>query len=72
MGVEGGLRCGSSNPITDKRRAWFRQTGAPAMEHLLDIDFEHALVTHGDPVMKRGTAALRNALHGEPWYHRPT
>jgi hypothetical protein len=38
----------------------------------LEIDFEHALVTHGEPVMKSGHAALEDALSGEPWYHRPS
>ena len=70
VGAEGGLRYWMSDPITDQRRAWFRKTGAPGLQGLLDIDFEHALVTHGDPVMKSGKAALENALSGDPWYHR--
>ena len=70
VGAEGGLRYWMNDPITDQRRAWFRKTGAPALQGLLDIDFEHALVTHGDPVMKSGKAALENALSGDPWYHR--
>lgn len=72
VGVDGGLRYWMSDPITDKRRAWFARTGAPALRHLLELDFEHALVTHGDPVMESGRAALENALSGEPWYHRPS
>jgi hypothetical protein len=72
VGVDGGLRVWLDRPITDQRREWFRRTGAPAMEHLLEIDFERALVTHGAPVLSGGRAALRDALHGEPWYHRPT
>ena len=72
VGVEGGLRYWMSDPITDDRRAWFRRTGAPALAHLLEVDFEHALVTHGEPVMKSGRAALQDALDGEPWYHRPS
>lgn len=72
VGVEGGLRCWMSDPITDRRRAWFRKTGAPALAHLLEVDFAHALVTHGEPVMKSGKAALEDALRGDPWYHRPS
>jgi hypothetical protein len=72
VGVEGGLRVWLDNPITDQRREWFRRTGAPALEHLLEIDFDKALVTHGDPVLKNAKQALQNALGGEPWYHRPT
>jgi hypothetical protein len=70
VGAEGGLRYWMNDPITDKRRAWFRKTGAPGLQPLLGIDFEHALVTHGDPVMKSGKAALEDALSGDPWYHR--
>ena len=40
VGVDGGLRVWLDSPITDKRREWFRTTGAPAMEHLLEIDFD--------------------------------
>ena len=72
VGVEGGLRYWMSDPITDKSRASFRTTGAPALAHLLEIDFEHALVTHGEPVMKSGKAALEDALGRDPWYHRPS
>jgi hypothetical protein len=72
VGAEGGLRYWMNDPITDTRRAWFRKTGAPGLASLLEIDFEHALVTHGEPVMKSGKAALQNALDGDPWYHRPS
>jgi len=72
VGVEGGLRVWLDNPITDQRREWFRKTGAPALQHLLEIDFDRALVTHGDPVLSGGRQALQDALNGEPWYHRPT
>ena len=72
VGVEGGLRVWLDRPITEKRREWFKHTGAPAMEHLLEIDFERVLVTHGPPVLSGGHRALDDALHGEPWYHRPT
>jgi hypothetical protein len=72
VGVDGGLRYWMSDPITEGRRAWFRRTGGPALAHLLEVDFEHALVTHGEPVMKTGKAALGDALHGDPWYHRPS
>ena len=57
--------------MIEARRAWLRNPGAPGPPPpLLEIDFEHALVTHGDPVMKSGKAALEDALAGDPWYHR--
>ena len=51
VGIDGGLRVWLDRPITDARRDWFRTTGAPALEHLLEIDFDRALVTHGEPVL---------------------
>lgn len=72
VGVDGALRYWMNDPITEKKRAWFRKTGGPGLRQLLEIDFDHALVTHGDPVMKSGRAALEDALSGEPWYHRPS
>jgi hypothetical protein len=72
VGLEGGVRVWLDRPITDARREWFRRTGAPALGHLLDVDFDRVLVTHGEPVLSGGKGALRDALNGEPWYHRPT
>jgi hypothetical protein len=72
VGIEGGVRVWLDKPITEQRREWFRTTGAPALEHLLELDCERLLVTHGTPVLKDGRAALSDALHGDPWYHRPT
>ena len=45
---------------------------SPQLAHLLEIDFERALVTHGEPVIKDAHAALENALAAAPWYHRPS
>src|SRR3954465_15600441 len=39
VGVDGGVRVWLEKPITDARREWFRSTGAPALAHLLDVDF---------------------------------
>ncbi|HEX6020852.1 MAG TPA: hypothetical protein VFZ00_02570 [Solirubrobacter sp.] len=72
VGIEGGLRVWLDRPITEGRRQWFRTTGAPALEHLLELDFDRVLVTHGEPVLSGGHQALQDALSGEPWYHRPT
>lgn len=72
VGVEGGLRFWMQREPTDERRAWFRRVGVPRLAHLLDIDFDRALVTHGEPVMKDAHRALEDALSGEPWYHRPS
>jgi hypothetical protein len=68
VGVEGGLRYWSQNPVTEKRAAYFHRTTAPQLAHLLEIEFDRALVTHGKPVLTDGHTALENALAAEPWY----
>jgi hypothetical protein len=70
VGVDGGLRYWSINPVTEKRKDYFRRVTSPQLEHLLEIDFERALVTHGAPVLEDGRRALADALAAEPWYHR--
>ncbi|WP_028064998.1 hypothetical protein [Solirubrobacter soli] len=72
VGVEGGLRFWMQREPTDERRAWYRRTAVPRLAHLLEIDFDRALVTHGEPVMNHAHRALEDALNGEPWYHRPS
>jgi hypothetical protein len=72
VGVEGGLRYWSAKKITEARRAFFHRQTAPQLRHLLDVDFDRALVTHGEPVLQGGHQALEDALTGEPWYHRPS
>ena len=72
VGVDGGLRYWINNPVTDKRRTCSGASPSPQLAHLLEIDFERALVTHGEPVMNDARAALEDALAGEPWYHRPS
>jgi hypothetical protein len=72
VGVEGGLRYWSMNEVTESRRAFFRRQTAPQLRRLLDVEFDRALVTHGEPVLRDGHRALADALAGEPWYHAPS
>jgi hypothetical protein len=72
VGVDGGLRFWMQREPTDERRAWFRATAVPRLAPLLEIDFDRALVTHGEPVIEDAHRALEDALAGEPWYHRPS
>jgi hypothetical protein len=69
VGVDGGLRYWAQSPVTDKRKDHFRRVTSPQLAHLLEIDFERALVTHGPPVLAGGREALADALAAEPWYH---
>jgi hypothetical protein len=72
VGVDGGLRYWINAPVTEKRRDFFRRVTAKQLGHLLEIDVDRALVTHGEPVMHDARRALQDALDGEPWYHRPS
>jgi hypothetical protein len=44
---------------------WHEQRTLPAFRRLLDLPFEHVLVSHGEPVHTR--AAFEAALTREPW-----
>ena len=44
---------------------WHEERALPALRALLDLDFEHVLVSHGEPVHDR--AACEAALEREPW-----
>ena len=44
---------------------WHEERVLPALRALLDLDFEHVLVSHGEPVHTR--AAFEAALEREPW-----
>jgi hypothetical protein len=62
IGAEGGLRIWDQHGISDAYRA--RLNGW--LEPLLELDFERVLTTHGEPVLRKGRAALRAALDAEP------
>ena len=44
---------------------WHRERALPALRALLDLPFEHVVVSHGEPVHDR--AAYELALRREPW-----
>jgi len=67
----GALRVWIPQPLTPARREWYETRLRPSLDPLLQVDAERVLVTHGQPVVSGGRDALRAALDGEPWYHRP-
>jgi glyoxylase-like metal-dependent hydrolase (beta-lactamase superfamily II) len=67
--VDGELRMWCQDPLDDRRVAWYRDVFAPTLRPLLDLDVDRVLVTHGEPVLHDGRAALRSALEQPPWYH---
>ena len=44
---------------------WHEKRVLPALRELLDLPFEHVIVSHGEPVHDR--AAFENALERTPW-----
>jgi glyoxylase-like metal-dependent hydrolase (beta-lactamase superfamily II) len=44
---------------------WHEERVLPALRELLELDFEHVLVSHGEPVHTR--ADFEAALEREPW-----
>jgi hypothetical protein len=69
--VDGKLVVWSMEKIDARVERFYRERFNPTLEPLLELDFDRVLVTHGQPIRKGGRAALREALHSRPWYHRP-
>jgi hypothetical protein len=67
---EGELRIWTTDPLDDKVRSFYRDRFAPTLDPLLELPVEHVLVTHGEPLVGSGAAALKEAAAAEPWYHR--
>lgn len=44
---------------------WHAEGALPALRALLDLPFQHVIVSHGEPVHDR--AAYERALELEPW-----
>jgi len=69
--ADGRLRVWSERRVDDRVRAFYAERFNPTLRPLLHLGAERVLVTHGAPVLARGTQALAEALDDEPWYHRP-
>jgi glyoxylase-like metal-dependent hydrolase (beta-lactamase superfamily II) len=68
--VAGELRVWEEPPRDERRRAWYAGRFLPTLEPLAELDLERVLVTHGDPVLADGSAALRRAFARPPWVRR--
>jgi hypothetical protein len=68
--LEGDLRLWHWRDRLDADRLrWYRERFNPTLAPLLELDLERVLVTHGEPVLRGGSAALRAAVETEPWFH---
>lgn len=68
--LEGDLRLWHWRSRVDADRArWYRERFNPTLAPLLELDLDRILVTHGEPVLTYGSAALQAAVDAEPWYN---
>ena len=65
---EGELRMWHNERVDAARARWYRDVFAPTAAPLLELDLERILVTHGEPILHDGHAALAGALDAAPWY----
>jgi hypothetical protein len=65
---EGDLRLWHTDRVDDARARWYQERFVPTLEPLRELDLERILVTHGEPVLNGGSAALEDALTSRPWY----
>ena len=66
---EGDLRIWHTDRVDDARERWYRDRFVPTLAPLRELDLERILVTHGESVLRDGSAALEEALTARPWYH---
>jgi glyoxylase-like metal-dependent hydrolase (beta-lactamase superfamily II) len=64
---DGELRIWAQQLLDDRRRRFYRERFAPTLAPLAELPVERVLVTHGEPVLADGAAALREAIEREPW-----
>ena len=62
----GALRVWAQEKLDARRRRFYAERFIPTLAPLLELEASRVLVTHGEPVLTDGTAALAAA---EPWYH---
>ena len=67
--VDGALKVWASEKVDAKAKRFYRERFNPTLEPLLELPFDRALVTHGQPLMRGAKRKLREALDAEPWYH---
>jgi hypothetical protein len=60
-----GLMCAPDGALRVWHTAWHEERVLPALRAMLELPFEHVLVSHGEPVHDR--AAFEEALAREPW-----
>ncbi len=60
----------SQRPLNEPVLRFHRRRFNPSLAPLLDLEFDHLLLTHGPSVIGNGREALARAIAADPWYHR--
>ena len=68
--LDGELKVWATDKVDAKVERFYAQRFNPTLEPLLELDFDAVLATHGNPLMRGGKRALRDALETKPW-NRP-
>jgi len=68
--VDGALRVWADQRVDAKAERFYRDRFNPTLEPLLELGVERVLVTHGQPILSDGAAALERALRARPWNQR--
>jgi hypothetical protein len=67
--TDGRLVVWATDKVDAKVERFYRERFNPTLESLLELSWDRALVTHGQPLLRGGKDALRDALSTRPWYH---
>jgi|SRR5215210_6018798 len=65
----GRLAVWATDKVDEKVERFYRERFNPTLEPLLELPFDAALPTHGQPILTNGKKALKRALQAQPWYH---
>jgi hypothetical protein len=68
--VAGRLRVWELPAETERRREWYEDRFLPTLRPLAALDVDRVLVTHGEPIMSGGAAAVAAALEAPPWHRK--
>lgn len=66
----GELRIWDNERASPERRRFYAVRFAPTLEPLVALGPQRILVTHGEPILSDGRAALEAAAAAGPWYRR--
>lgn len=70
VSVPAGLRVWHDSPDSEAKQRSYRERLIPSLRPLTQLDVEHVLVTHGEPILGEGHRSLVEALDADPTQYR--